>query len=431
MVNIEEIDRLYNLDFRSPLSAPARISGVIIGSLLICIYYDEIWPISWSIGYTALHLIYFLYLRLGLRRTIMGSLHTAYGLHISVMVSFIWMPVYLMTTGDHTATMIGAALFASLLVLLVRRADPHRGHVMCQAVVLGVSLLILAVDTARATSEPAGVIGIFMVAIVLQYYFLQAWSYTRHMTRDFKEKTIRQAQMEKMASIGRLAGGVAHDFNNHLTALSGNLELLPYCTSDNERRETIRDAMIAAEQAKETVKQLTRFARQEQSDLSVLRARDVMDDLEKIAMRLVPGTIACRFHSSATASFLAIKGQVLNGLLNVISNAIDAMPKGGSIIVKSIDLKTSDPIPLRRRVALPPGTYVEFRVDDTGDGIDDAIVDRVFDDFFTTKPTGKGTGLGLASVAGLVTSFGGGVAIETSPTGTSIRLFIPALQQAA
>ena len=431
MSHVRELDRLYNLDFRTPFTVPARIAGVAIGSLLICSYFNEIWPISWAIGYAFLHLIYYLYLHLGVKREITVSIRSAYALHIAVMTSFIWMPTYLMMMGDHTATMIGAALFASLLVLLVRRADPHIGHVTGQAIVLGVSLVILAIDTIRVTSKPAGIAGIIMVVFVLQYYFIQAWSYTRRVTRDFEENVTRQAQMEKMASIGRLAGGVAHDFNNHLTAISGNLELLQYCASEEERAETIRDALIATEQASVTVKQLTGFARLEQSNLSQVRPSEVMSDLEKIAVRLVPATVKCSFYDNASETVLAVKGQILNALLNLISNAVDAMPKGGSITVRSFDLKAAEPVALQNRVSLPPGVYVGFRVEDSGSGIDDAIIGRVFDDFFTTKPIGKGTGLGLASVAGLASSFGGGVAIETSPSGTSIQLLIPAFQKGA
>lgn len=429
MSHLDEFDRLYELDFRSPLSAPLRIIGVAVGSALVCSYFEAYWPIIWSACYAILHLQYYFYLRGAITRTFEASPRIAYTLHVAVMASFVWMPVYLMATGDHTATLIGAALFASLLVLLVRRADINTGHVICQAVVLGLSLITLAIDAILETTDPAGIAGIIIGATVLQFYFIQAWAYTRRITRENKEETVRATQIEKMAAIGRLAGGVAHDFNNQLTAISGNLELMQFCDSDAEREELIKSAMIASKQAASTVKEITSFARKEQSSLSAIKTSEVMDDLKQIASRLVPASITCSFRDEATRDFLAVKGQVLNSLLNLVSNSIDAMPKGGSIRVKSIDYRSEEPIPLRNRIALPPGYYVEFSVEDNGTGIEHAIIDKVFEDYFTTKPIGEGTGMGLASVAGLAASFGGGIAVESSPRGTSMRLLIPALKK--
>lgn len=429
MSHLDEFDRLYELDFNSPLSAPLRLVGVAIGGALVCSYFDAYWPITWSVCYTILHLLYYFYLRGGTKRTFKALPRIAYSIHVAVMASFVWMPVYLMATGDHTATLIGAALFASLLVLLVRRADTDIGHVICQAAVLGLSLVILAFDAILKTTDPVGIAGIIIAATVLQFYFIQAWSYTRRVTREHYEETVRAAQTEKMAAIGRLAGGVAHDFNNQLTAISGNLELMQLCNSDEEREEFVKSAMIACEQAASTVKEITSFARKEQASLAAIKASDVMHDLEQIASRLAPASITCSFRDEATRDFLAVKGQMLNGLLNLVSNSIDAMPNGGSIRVMSIDYRSEEPIPLRNRVALPPGYYVEFSVEDNGRGIEHAIIDKVFEDYFTTKQIGEGTGLGLASVAGLIATFGGGVFVESSPRGTLMRLLIPALEE--
>jgi signal transduction histidine kinase len=229
-----------------------------------------------------------------------------------------------------------------------------------------------------------------------------------------------------MAAIGQLAGGVAHDFNNNLTAIIGSLELMQEMDDPREHAFDVENALVAARQAAKTVKHLMIFARREKPDITRLEVQDIFAELDTLTRRLIPTSVS--FQTSMTAPELSVhadRNQLLTALVNLIVNSIDAMPQGGDIFLNADQTRITQPRDLTNGTQLAAGRYVELSVTDTGEGISDDILSKVIDPFFTTKPVGKGTGLGLSMVAGMMQELGGGLSIQSGPETTCVSLYLP------
>jgi PAS domain S-box-containing protein len=235
------------------------------------------------------------------------------------------------------------------------------------------------------------------------------------------ELQLRQAQ--KMEALGRLAGGVAHEFNNLLTVILGHAQLLNAESAREERRAIIQ----AAEGAGELTRHLLSFSRQAVRAPVLVDLDETVATVGKLATRLVGKQIQVVTTRAAGPCLVsADANQLQQVLLNLALNAKDAMPQGGVLRLRAanqtVDAERAARIPNARA-----GAYVVIEVSDTGVGMDAATRARIFEPFFTTKPAGKGTGLGLAIVYGAVRQTGGAIEVESQPgEGTTFRIFLPA-----
>jgi signal transduction histidine kinase/CheY-like chemotaxis protein len=233
-------------------------------------------------------------------------------------------------------------------------------------------------------------------------------------------------QAQKLESLGSLAGGVAHDYNNMLAGIMGHADLLCETETDPARRESLRAILLAATRSSELTKKLLAFARRgknivEATDLREL-ARDSLDMLRPT------------FHPQV-APVLALEGkwtvdgdpsQLQQVIVNLCINAAEAMAQGGTLSLSIGDRWLDGADAAAREV--PPGAYVELQVADTGIGMDPEVARRAFEPFFTTKGegTGGGTGLGLSTVYGIVQLHRGAVALTSAPgRGTTVRVLLP------
>jgi PAS domain S-box-containing protein len=224
------------------------------------------------------------------------------------------------------------------------------------------------------------------------------------------EDQVRQSQ--KMEAVGRLAGGVAHDFNNLLTVINGCAEMLVQASRVGDPdRELAQEIHRAGEQAALLTKQLLAFGRRQITKPIVLDLNDVVRDVEKMLRRLIGEHIILGVNLTPdNARVKADPGQMVQLLMNLVVNARDAMPGGGTVAV---------------RTALA-GNRVVLSVSDTGVGMDAATRARIFEPFFTTKGAGEGTGLGLATVHGIVEQSGGSISVASEPgQGTTFRIELP------
>ncbi|HWR72077.1 MAG TPA: ATP-binding protein, partial [Nitrospirota bacterium] len=250
--------------------------------------------------------------------------------------------------------------------------------------------------------------------------------------RDITEKKKFQEQLmqsQKMESIGVLAGGIAHDFNNVLTAILGHAEVLRRMTGSDEAADRrIKIIEDAARRAGQMVAKLLSFARQEALEMAPTQVNDVVQD----TVDLLERTLISRKIQSVVQTFEGLPAifgdsiQLEQVITNLIVNAADAMPGGGTITVTTslADLAGGA---TRVHPLLSPGKYVVLTVSDTGTGIPNEIMGRIFDPFFTTKPVGKGTGLGLAMVYGIVKGHKGEVRVRSRVgKGTSFEIYLPA-----
>ena len=233
-------------------------------------------------------------------------------------------------------------------------------------------------------------------------------------------------QVQKMESIGRLAGGVAHDFNNILTAIRGNVDLLLESIDESHPHVgELRDIQDAAQRATTLTRQLLAFSRKQALQVRAIDLGALVRDMEKMLRRVIGEDIVLLTQPSDDAGLVrADPGQVEQVLMNLAINARDAMPDGGLLTLETrpVLLEPGNATGL----GLPVGEYVSLVVRDTGHGMDDQVKARIFDPFFTTKPAGKGTGLGLAMVYGIVRQSGGGITVETAVgRGTTFRIYLP------
>jgi two-component system cell cycle sensor histidine kinase/response regulator CckA len=239
------------------------------------------------------------------------------------------------------------------------------------------------------------------------------------------ERQFRHSQ--QMDAIGQLAGGVAHDFNNILTVISGYCGLLLTRTpAPDPRREDVIGIQEAADRAAALTQQLLAFGRKQIMQPMVLDLREVIEDTGRMLRRLLGEHIHLAITTGPLLSpVFADRGQLSQVLVNLAVNARDAMPEGGSLTIEAQDASLSEEY-AETHLAVAPGTYVRLAVSDTGAGMTTEIQARMFEPFFTTKPAGKGTGLGLSTVHGIVKQFGGHIFVYSEPEhGTTIKIYMP------
>ncbi|NWF99020.1 MAG: PAS domain S-box protein [Nitrospirae bacterium] len=254
--------------------------------------------------------------------------------------------------------------------------------------------------------------------------------------RDITEKKRIQEQLihsQKMESIGALAGGIAHNFNNILTAILGNSELLlEYSQLDEVSKKKVRNIEGASRKAGIMVSKLLSFARKDSTEKVPFNLNDVINDSAKLFDGVLDKKIGVKITLDENIPFIEGEpNQIEQVIMNLIVNAKDAMPDGGLIEIKTNFVKIEDKSS-HFPVYVTPGNYVVMSVSDTGTGIPDEIKQKIFDPFFTTKEKGKGTGLGLATVYGIVKDHNGYVSVDSEVgKGTCFYIYIPASEKIA
>jgi two-component system cell cycle sensor histidine kinase/response regulator CckA len=235
------------------------------------------------------------------------------------------------------------------------------------------------------------------------------------------------AQSQKMQAVGQLAGGVAHDFNNLLTVIIGNSEflLMRHQASDPSFKE-INEIHQNALRAATLVGQLLAFSRKQTLQPKVLAVRDVVGELAIMLRRLLREGVDLQLDLGADLwPIHADEGQLSNAIINLVVNARDAMPEGGTVTIRTANETVGEPATLGTGI-MPPGDYVSIEVVDTGTGIPKEHLGKIFDPFFTTKPVGQGTGLGLATVYGIIKQTGGFITVDSEiGRGTTFRIRLP------
>jgi two-component system cell cycle sensor histidine kinase/response regulator CckA len=234
-------------------------------------------------------------------------------------------------------------------------------------------------------------------------------------------------QAQKMESVGRLAGGVAHDFNNILTAILSYAELSLMRLPDNDPvREYLESIRGASEKAAGLTRQLLAFSRKQVLEMKVVDQNMVVAGMEDLLKRLIGEDVLLKMRTNALESTVrADRGQLEQVLLNLTVNARDSMPSGGHLLIETANASAEDVILTAPGMA-KPGAYVMLSVTDTGLGMSAEVKERIFEPFFTTKEVGEGTGLGLATVYGIVKQHGGYITVDSEPgKGTIFRVFFP------
>jgi PAS domain S-box-containing protein len=245
--------------------------------------------------------------------------------------------------------------------------------------------------------------------------------------RRFEEQ-LRQSQ--KMEAIGRLAGGVAHDFNNILGVIMGYGEILKRrIPAADPLQGKVAEILKAADSAAGLTRQLLAFSRKQVLQPRVLDLNLVVADMDKMLRRLIGEDIELKTSlREPLGSVRADPGQIEQVLMNLVVNARDAMPGAGSLLIETaaVDLDASS---LALHPGALPGPHVLLAVSDTGEGMDKETTSRIFEPFFTTKAVGKGTGLGLSTVYGIVEQSGGLIEVYSEKgVGTTFKVYLPRIE---
>jgi len=244
------------------------------------------------------------------------------------------------------------------------------------------------------------------------------------------EEQLRQSQ--KMEAIGRLAGGVAHDFNNMLTVINGYSDLLISRLAPLDPiRKDVEEIRRAGERASHLTRQLLAFSRRHAFQPEVLNLNAVITNMDKMLRRLIGEDIdLVIFTDPGLGRIKADPGQIEQVIMNLVVNARDAMPDGGKLTIETTNVEIHQE-QARQLADIQPGSYVMLTVTDTGCGMDEKTKSHIFEPFFTTKEPGKGTGLGLSTVYGIVKQSGGAISVDSRLNqGTIFKIYLPRVDEA-
>ncbi len=252
-----------------------------------------------------------------------------------------------------------------------------------------------------------------------------------------KEKESLQDQLhqsQKLEAIGRLAGGVAHDFNNILTAIIGYSEMGLIKAGDNEEiREKFQIIFESGQRAAALTEQLLLFSRKQVMEMKDINLNKLIIDMSHMINRLIGEDISFEYKSDSAYKTWGDKGKLEQVILNLAVNARDAMPDGGRFLLQLSDADIgSEGIEGTGDIKIEPGLYIRIEAQDTGQGISMEVQERIFEPFFTTKDFGKGTGLGLATVYGIIKQHKGYIFVDsTEGKGSTFTIYLPVSFEAA
>jgi signal transduction histidine kinase len=234
-------------------------------------------------------------------------------------------------------------------------------------------------------------------------------------------------QSQKMEAIGRLTGGISHDFNNLLTVIMGYSEIvMTGIAEDNALYAPLHAINDAGNKASQLTKQLLAFSRKQQLEMKPLNLNKTLADMTKILARMIGEDIELKLENKCeTAKICADETQLAQIFMNLAINARDAMPNGGTLSMETSRVELDNKF-VRQCEGLQAGSYIKMIVSDTGIGMSNETKNKIFEPFFTTKETGKGTGLGLSTVYGIVKQHNGYIVVYSEPgLGTSFKIYFP------
>ncbi|MCK4502616.1 MAG: response regulator, partial [Desulfuromonadales bacterium] len=233
---------------------------------------------------------------------------------------------------------------------------------------------------------------------------------------------------QKMEAIGRLAGGIAHDFNNILAIIITNMEMnLEDTPTDSPLRDSMKLVLKAGLRGKKLVKQFLTISRRNEQPEQIVNFEEIIEECLLLLRSTLPTTIELRKHIGISPAMItADPTQINQVIMNLCTNAGDAMHDSGGVLDLSLSEETLTADNIIRYPGLKPGKFIKLIVADTGHGMNRAVLDRIFDPFFTTKAQGKGTGLGLSTAHGIIKSHRGYIAVDSIvDVGTTFVILLP------
>ena len=262
-----------------------------------------------------------------------------------------------------------------------------------------------------------------------------AFDITERKRSDEEREKLRSQLLasQKMETVGTLAGGVAHDFNNILTTILGYSQIMALKLEDKDpMRQMVNDIYDAAERAAGLTRQLLAFSRKQVMTMQVVNPNAIVDSISRMLGRLIGEDIRLHIALAATiGNIRADAGQIEQVIMNLVVNARDAMPDGGTLTIETGQIELDEKYAAGHS-GVQPGLFAIITVTDTGVGMTPEIREQIFEPFFTTKKRGEGTGLGLSTVYGIVKQHNGHIYVYSEPgRGTTFKIYLPVVGEAA
>lgn len=412
-----------------PNSLEFKIRLMVLGGPIFAGYfaYGLVMPIAWYLLYCgALWVNHHLCMNAVTqqKRKAFAGLVAA---NFCVALLFISLPIFLWLTGVtiYRVAALGLSLGAMLHSVANRAQVPlfSLGDGVANCLFMVVVALSFMPEFTRLADQ--FIVG--LMAASMMFYYLTALANVFSIRISLREATHRSAETQKMEAIGQLTGGVAHDFNNILTVVMGNLELYQAVEDQKDRDQLAEEAYKAASRASALTAQLLAFSRQATLKPEPIEIPSFVQEFWQMASRVIPENIDFRVDVPENLPrAIADRNQFETALLNLVINARDAMPQGGRIRISATLVAVRASGALFLGSGLPHGDYVQVMVSDTGHGIPKSIQGQVFDPFFTTKGVGEGSGLGLSMAKGFAEQSQGALLIESQKdVGTIMTLVLP------
>ncbi|WP_375552678.1 ATP-binding protein [Rhodophyticola porphyridii] len=414
-----EASELIQADTRASLDIVVRWSVITVGALALWYAMAAPLPLIWAMSYIVIDASYVSIMRRWRPPVRLPGYMMIMAMNIVTSSAFAVMPYYLITTDQLGLTFAGLCGFLGTCVHNLVR---HRGltHVAVWDVILmGIGAALVAWVFVRNAASTGEAVLILTGVVGLSVYFGVAYMGSLHIRGRLNKAEMIRAEAQKMEAVGRLTGGVAHDFNNILTVILGNLDLYEELDHPGERDSVVREAQVAANRAATLTAQLLSFSGRATLRPEPIEIAEFLDGMGTMYRRILPATITLIMDAGPPGlTCRADPNQLSTALLNLVINARDAMPEGGHISVTARPRKLPYPqAPHRSDGRRLSGRFCAIAVRDNGPGIPEARLEEVKAPFFTTKPLGKGSGLGLSMVVGFAEQTEGALSLRNRPEG--------------
>ncbi len=421
-----EQEALYDLDFGQPPELLFRFAATFFSAGIIYAYAGWWSSWIWAVGFSVWMGLYWLAHRHWKDRvnsTVIGGFHAAV---LLLTIWYIWMPIKLIASNDTALALPGLTMLSCIYIFMMRQVDHSKRLVLGQITIMvsgsGIAVLLLV----QKINSGLAVVALVSSWLAISFYFTLIMLIIRADRHRARLAAERSAQARKMEALGQMAGGVAHDFNNILTAAMGNLELAQILENEGERNECLGQAHASLGRAARVIRDLLQFASPSDATAKLRCSVELLAQINAISSHALPNAFQIEVDEAGSDLWVTVaEDQFSAAMMNLVINASHAAGSGGHIRLGARRFHLSKSRSDIGGHLIAPGDYVAFSVTDDGPGVPAQIVDRIAQPFFTTKQDINGTGLGLPMVHAFARRAGGGLLLFNKPGAARFSLLLP------